>query len=695
MTIRRYSLPRIFYVHPRHLGAIETDGDALAAPWAGTVERAADLGFAQLLIGSNEETPQALALLAAECRSNGLSLWVDLSLGEAAVGSAQALALPHHYLTDTPAGDVLDPRRATAAQRHARLAWTPGNAAAWTGHWAARLRDLALAGVSGFNFLLPHRIPVPAWQALLEHRLADFPDCHLLAWTPGVPRDALPSLGGVGFDTVFGSLAWWDFRSAWLWEERRVLDTVGQVAGFPESPYEVTGIHAYGDPALRGRAARRALWAAATLGHGWLVPMGFENGASIIADPIDTARQATAVPDAPLDLAAELRAANRWIAALPAAHGEVRALSGVDAAISAVWRRQTPMPSDADDAPAAVQWLVLVNPDIHLSADVDWQVVAGRLPGDAQRLGAQASSVSAEQAAELGPRALEPAELRVVMLEAAPPVLLLGKATRPALKKQLATALHAPRVAVENIEPAVDGGRFALKRTPGQAVTVEADVFMDGHDKVGVALLWRAADTAQWTRSPMIPLGNDRWRGSFMPERIGLHYYVIEAWRDIFASYRDELSKKHAAGVDVSLELEEVRPWVAAVLAAGQKDGETETLRRESGAALERLNAFTHSAMLEWLLSDASLGLVEAIDSRQFASRSSPELAVDVERRRRSSPAGTSCSRARSPAIRRGTAPSTTSSAACRRSATWASTSSTSRRSIRSARPTARAATTR
>jgi starch synthase (maltosyl-transferring) len=38
------------------------------------------------------------------------------------------------------------------------------------------------------------------------------------------------------------------------------------------------------------------------------------------------------------------------------------------------------------------------------------------------------------------------------------------------------------RVVVEHVRPEIDGGRFPIKRTPGESVVVTADVFADGHD---------------------------------------------------------------------------------------------------------------------------------------------------------------------------------------------------------------------
>jgi starch synthase (maltosyl-transferring) len=39
----------------------------------------------------------------------------------------------------------------------------------------------------------------------------------------------------------------------------------------------------------------------------------------------------------------------------------------------------------------------------------------------------------------------------------------------------------------------------------------------------------------------------------------GRYYYTIIAWRDLFSSWREEITKKHGAGLSVELELEEGR----------------------------------------------------------------------------------------------------------------------------------------
>lgn len=125
-----------------------------------------------------------------------------------------------------------------------------------------------------------------------------------------------------------------------------------------------------------------------------------------------------------------------------------------------------------------------------------------------------------------------------------------------------------PRLAIETVSPSIDGGRFAIKRTVGDKVEIEADVLMDGHDKLGVSLQWREADQDNWQSVPMVDIGNSRWRANFPLERVGRHYYRVEAWYDKFATYRDELEKKIAAGLNVTLELQEGRLLIAKTLGA-------------------------------------------------------------------------------------------------------------------------------
>ena len=111
------------------------------------------------------------------------------------------------------------------------------------------------------------------------------------------------------------------------------------------------------------------------------------------------------------------------------------------------------------------------------------------------------------------------------------------------------------RAVIENLTPCVDGGRFAAKRTLGDEVAVQADVFADGHDALCALLLYRHEGEEHWQRTPMRSLGNDRWQASFRVARLGLWHYRVEGWVDALETWRIDLLKKQAAGQELGIDL--------------------------------------------------------------------------------------------------------------------------------------------
>jgi starch synthase (maltosyl-transferring) len=107
---------------------------------------------------------------------------------------------------------------------------------------------------------------------------------------------------------------------------------------------------------------------------------------------------------------------------------------------------------------------------------------------------------------------------------------------------------------IEDVFPAIDGGRFAVKRIAGERVEVWADIYRDGHAVVAAALVWRAENDREWRREPMTLHSNDRWGGSFLPDAPGHYLYAIEAWTDEFGTWRHGFELKHRAGAELTLD---------------------------------------------------------------------------------------------------------------------------------------------
>ena len=106
-----------------------------------------------------------------------------------------------------------------------------------------------------------------------------------------------------------------------------------------------------------------------------------------------------------------------------------------------------------------------------------------------------------------------------------------------------------PSIVIENLQPLIDGGRYPIKRITGEDLTVEADIFKDGHDVVAAILKWRVLGKRAWRETPMNFVDNDRWRGVCTLYEQDIHEYTVEAWTDRFRSWQAEFTKKFEAGI--------------------------------------------------------------------------------------------------------------------------------------------------
>ena len=154
------------------------------------------------------------------------------------------------------------------------------------------------------------------------------------------------------------------------------------------------------------------------------------------------------------------------------------------------------------------------------------------------------------------------------------------------------------RIQIQEVSPQVDCGRYPVKRTVGDAVGVTARIFRDGHETLGAAVRHKRPDATRWSETPLEPLGNDLWAGSFEVDRPGLWSFRIEAWVDRVASFQDELRRKVAAGqADLAGELSE-----GAVLLGAEELTVEKALAAPAGARSEKAWSATFSVDVDRVL---------------------------------------------------------------------------------------------
>jgi starch synthase (maltosyl-transferring) len=183
------------------------------------------------------------------------------------------------------------------------------------------------------------------------------------------------------------------------------------------------------------------------------------------------------------------------------------------------------------------------------------------------------------------------------------------------------------RVVIEGIAPCVDAGRFPAKRVVGDVVTIEADIFADGHDLISAVLLHRHESETAQSETWMTALVNDRWCAALPVDRLGFYYFTFEAWVDHFLTWHRDLKKRNEADLDVQLRigLEMIRS-----AAARAKDRDRKRLEHYV-AVLEgddEVQDKVHDVESEELVR-----LMERNAERKFATRYGGELAIEVDPR--------------------------------------------------------------
>lgn len=129
------------------------------------------------------------------------------------------------------------------------------------------------------------------------------------------------------------------------------------------------------------------------------------------------------------------------------------------------------------------------------------------------------------------------------------------------------------RIEIDDVAPALSGGRFPAKAVVGEVVPVSATVWREGHDAVAATLVVRYHGTAypQLVDDPpgmvyeppppvtpprikpqLLPMSAgatpDMLHGQFTPDQVGMWTYRVDGWGDPIATWRRGVTAKLEAG---------------------------------------------------------------------------------------------------------------------------------------------------
>jgi starch synthase (maltosyl-transferring) len=178
---------------------------------------------------------------------------------------------------------------------------------------------------------------------------------------------------------------------------------------------------------------------------------------------------------------------------------------------------------------------------------------------------------------------------------------------------------HAWSRAVLNyVKPQIDGGRWPIKRSVGEDVAVEAAVIVDGHERLGVELLYKHEREPEEHSVPMRLRYNDEYHASFKVTELGRYTYRVRAWLDRFGTWQDQF-RRRVEGGDTEYELNSELHDGATILrqALEQARGKERQRLKDYADALEQ-------GEIEVALSDDLTRIAARFDPKAGAVESEP-----------------------------------------------------------------------
>lgn len=637
--------PRIYNLFPRLAGKI--------SDWRGHLPRIAGMGFDWIFInpihppgfsGSLYAIKEHHALdprlldkggdgleqfgcFITSAKDQGMRVMMDLVINHTSRDAVLVDKHPKWYRRDA-AGNLkspsaVDPKNTNLVTEWGDLAELDFMSSAarreMVAYWSEYVCRFADMGVAGYRCDAAYKVPAEVWREIIDAAHAANPELLFFAENLGASFDEIEGLRDAGFDYLFNSSKWWNFHADWLLDQYERFRTIAPSVAFPESHDTERLASEIGSPDREQTAKLlkfRYLFAAA-FSTGVMMPIGFEYGFRRRLHVVDTDPSWWEKPL--IDISSFIAATNAMKASLPVLNheGPLRRLTPANNPVQALLRESV----DRLDSAA----LLLINTEEKNSRVADPNSLLFETGGDYSEFIDVTPHSSPISLIPGMPITLDALEMRIFVAERVSEpqrvVLSSDKLIEKSLKR-----LASQRIIIENVWPEIDEGRAPIKCTVGDVLEVWADIFGDGHDIIRAVLKYKHLWDQAWAEVPMTHFDNDRWVGRIGLGRNTRGTYTIEAWRNLFATWRRDFIKKLDAGLSTSTDLKEGRQLVETAATDARVSALSELVAR---IAKEQSD---EAAQITILLSDETAALMERFGSRANCTLYDHELEVIVDR---------------------------------------------------------------
>lgn len=279
------------------------------------------------------------------------------------------------------------------------------------GYFADVVRYYVQLGILGFRCDAAYKVPKEVWRPLIAAGRQVDPDALFVAENLGGLLEEVLALRSAGFDYLFNSAKWWDFRQGWLLEQYEKFRSIAPTISFPETHDTERLIAELREKRLSNphdleQRSRNAYLFAAAFSTGVMIPIGYEYGFSRRLHVVETRPKDWETPL--FDICDYIGEVNRMKAATPVLNeeGPQRAIPLGDGRLVCLLRRAMRGPD----------WVVtLINSDQGAPATARLEGLDGTM-GEGREITPDAGSHHSEGREPLGPGeevTLGPGEVRI------------------------------------------------------------------------------------------------------------------------------------------------------------------------------------------------------------------------------------------------------------------------------------------
>lgn len=235
--------------------------------WEGHMSRAKDMGFNWIFINPVQEpgasgsiyaigdyykfnpvlcdsgtgrSPEAqVREMVKGAEKKGLKLMIDLVINHCSIDSPLLKEHPEWFEHDEN-GEVVHPWADEDGKKViwgdlARFDYKKGKNTGLIEYFLKFLRYLIDLGFRGFRCDAAYQVPPGVWERLIHEIKKERQDVMFLAETLGCTLKETNRTAKAGFDFIFNSSKWWDFKSPWLMNQYNLTRESAPSIGFPES----------------------------------------------------------------------------------------------------------------------------------------------------------------------------------------------------------------------------------------------------------------------------------------------------------------------------------------------------------------------------------------------------------------------------------------------------------------------------